>query len=100
MYTEIVYDSAARRYAVYIAGERIGFARSYDEAMETLMPEYTTTEAAALLGTAHRNVQNYAKRHELRKFGREYVITELDIEGMRGSIGKPGRRPARATTGG
>jgi hypothetical protein len=67
------------------------------------MPNYTTAEAAALLGTAHRNVQNYAKRHDLRKFGREYIITDADIEGMRGEIGRPGRKPGRtprATTGG
>lgn len=54
------------------------------------MPEYTTTEAAALLGTARRNVQNYARRHGLKKFGREYVVTAVDLEGMRAELGKPG----------
>lgn len=60
------------------------------------MPEYTTTEAAALLGTARRNVQNYAKRHGLKKFGREYVVTQADMEGMRGELGKVGRKPSGA----
>jgi hypothetical protein len=60
------------------------------------MPEYTTTEAAALLGVARRNVQNYAKRHELKKFGREYVITQIDIDAMRGELGKVGRKPSQA----
>lgn len=54
------------------------------------MPEYTTTQAAELLNTNRRNVQNYAKRHGLGKFGREYIITEKDIEGMRDELGKPG----------
>lgn len=54
------------------------------------MPEYTTTEAAALLKTARRNVQNYAKRHGLKKFGREYIVTAEDLEGMRAELGKPG----------
>lgn len=56
------------------------------------MPEYTTTEAAALLGMARRNIQNYAKRHGLKKFGREYVVTEADIEGMRAELGRVGRK--------
>ena len=57
------------------------------------MPEYTTTEAAALLGVNRRNVQNYCKRHGLEKFGREYVVTEVDLEGMRTELGKVGRKP-------
>jgi hypothetical protein len=61
-----------------------------------VMPEYTTTEAAALLRTARRNVQNYAKRHGLRKFGREYVVTDADIEGMRAELGKPGPKSKNA----
>lgn len=56
------------------------------------MPEYTTTEAAALLNTARRNVQNYARRHGLKKFGREYVVTEADLEGMRNELGRVGRK--------
>jgi hypothetical protein len=55
------------------------------------MPEYTTTQAAELLKTNRRNVQNYAKRHNLPKFGREYIITQNDIEGMREELGKVGR---------
>lgn len=47
------------------------------------MPEYTTTEAAVLLQTAQRNVQNYCKRHGLKKFGREYIVTSADLEGMK-----------------
>ena len=43
----------------------------------------TTTEAAALLQTARRNVQNYCKRHNLPKRGRDYDISDQDIEGMR-----------------
>jgi len=54
------------------------------------MPEYTTTEAAELLNTNRRNVQNYAKRHALKKFGREYIITAKDIEEMKEELGKPG----------
>jgi hypothetical protein len=54
------------------------------------MPEYTTTQAAEMLKTNRRNVQNYAKRHDLKKFGREYIITTKDIEGMREELGKPG----------
>ena len=59
------------------------------------MPEYTTTQAAALLQTARRNVQNYAKRHSLKKFGREYIITAKDIEGMKLELGKPGVKPKK-----
>lgn len=59
------------------------------------MPEYTTTKAAAMLGTARRNVQNYAKRHGLKKFGREYIVTETDIAGMRRELGKPGPKPRK-----
>jgi hypothetical protein len=54
------------------------------------MPEFTTTEAAELLKTNRRNVQNYAKRHGLKKFGREYIITQKDIDGMKDELGKPG----------
>lgn len=57
---------------------------------DALMPEYTTTQAAEILQTNRRNVQNYAKRHGLSKFGREYIITESDIEEMRNELGKPG----------
>lgn len=53
---------------------------------------YTTTEAAALLNTARRNVQNYCARHKVTKRGRDYDITERDIEGMRAELGKPGRK--------
>lgn len=53
---------------------------------------YTTTDAAALLNTARRNVQNYCKRHNLPKRGRDYDITERDIEGMKAELGKPGRK--------
>ena len=56
------------------------------------MPEYTTTEAAAILETARRNVQNYCKRHGLKKFGREYVVTQVDIEAMKLELGKVGRK--------
>lgn len=59
------------------------------------MPEYTTSQAAEKLGTNRRNVQNYALRHGLPKFGREYIITERDIEGMKGELGKPGRKAPR-----
>ena len=52
----------------------------------------TTTEAAALLQTARRNVQNYCKRHSLPKRGRDYDISDQDIEGMRAELGKPGRK--------
>lgn len=58
-----------------------------------MMPEYTTTRAAAILQTDRRNVQNYAKRHALPKFGREYIITEADIEAMRSELGRPGPKP-------
>lgn len=61
------------------------------------MPEYTTTQAAELLNTAQRNVQNYCQRHGLKKFGREYVITAEDLEGMRKELGKVGRKSARST---
>jgi hypothetical protein len=60
------------------------------------MPEYTTTQAAELLNTNRRNVQNYAKRHGLKKFGREYIITQKDIEGMKNELGKPGVKPAKS----
>lgn len=50
-----------------------------------------TTEAAALLNTALRNVQNYCKRHNVPKRGRDYDITDQDIEGMRQELGKVGR---------
>jgi hypothetical protein len=56
------------------------------------MPEYTTTDTAALLGVNRRNVQNYCKRHGLKKFGREYVVTDQDMEGMRNELGKVGRK--------
>lgn len=56
------------------------------------MPEYTTTAAAELLKTARRNVQNYCKRHGLKKFGREYVVTQADLEGMRLELGRVGRK--------
>lgn len=56
------------------------------------MPEYTTTEAAEILKTDRRNIQNYAKRHNLPKFGREYIIKESDFEGMRSELGKPGAK--------
>lgn len=56
------------------------------------MPEYTTTDAALLLGVNRRNVQNYCKRHGLKKFGREYIVTDRDLEGMRGELGKVGRK--------
>lgn len=59
------------------------------------MPKYTTTQVAAILQTGRRNVQNYAKRHNLPKFGREYIITETDIEGMKGELGKPGKKPRK-----
>lgn len=63
------------------------------------MPEYTTTEAAALLGTARRNVQNYCKRHGLKKFGREYMVTEADLQGMRAELGKPGKKKVVSAQG-
>lgn len=63
------------------------------------MPEYTTTEAAALLETARRNVQNYCKRHGLKKFGREYVVTQADIEAMKLELGKVGRKKSDDTRG-
>jgi hypothetical protein len=62
------------------------------------MPEYTTTEAAELLNTNRRNVQNYAKRHGLKKFGREYIITANDIEGLKNELGKPGKKPTNVAT--
>ena len=61
------------------------------------MPKYTTTQAATLLGTDRRNVQNYAKRHNLPKFGREYIITNEDIIAMRHELGKPGPKPRLKT---
>lgn len=64
------------------------------------MPEYTTDQAAALLGTDRRNVQNYAKRHSLPKFGRQYIITKTDIEGMRNELGKPGPKARSVATSG
>lgn len=54
---------------------------------------YTTSEAAALLDTARRNVQNYCKRHNLPKRGRDYNISDHDIHGMRAELGRPGRKP-------
>lgn len=57
------------------------------------MPNHTTTEAAALLNTARRNVQNYCKRHNIPKRGRDYDITPDDIEGMKQELGKPGPKP-------
>jgi len=56
------------------------------------MPEYTTDQAAELLATDLRNVQNYAKRHSLRKFGRQYIITDADIDGMRTELRSQGRK--------
>ncbi len=64
------------------------------------MPEYTTDQAAALLATDLRNVQNYAKRHSLRKFGRQYIITEDDIDGMRNELRSQGRKPAERDSAG
>jgi len=58
----------------------------------------TTTEAAALIGTARRNVQNYCKRHALPKRGRDYDISDRDIEGMRNELGKPGRKATGMNT--
>lgn len=55
--------------------------------------QITTSEAAALLSTARRNVQNYCKRHNLSKQGRDYVVSDQDIQGMRAELGKPGRKP-------
>lgn len=63
------------------------------------MPEYTTTEAAKLLKTARRNVQNYCKRHGLKKFGREYVVTSADLEGMKNELGKVGRKKVISAQG-
>jgi hypothetical protein len=60
-----------------------------------VVPEYTTTQAAELLNANRRNVQNYAKRHSLKKFGREYIITAKDIEGMKEELGKPGAKPSK-----
>ena len=64
------------------------------------MPEYTTTQAAEMLHTNRRNVQNYAKRHALPKFGREYIIKAVDIEGMREELGKPGAKKKMASAEG
>lgn len=52
----------------------------------------TTTEAAALLSTALRNVQNYCKRHQIVRHGRDYLIPEAEIERMRAELGKVGRK--------
>lgn len=62
------------------------------------MPEYTTTEAAELLGVARRNVQNYAKRRGLKKFGREYIVTQADIEAMKLELGRVGRKKTKVPT--
>lgn len=56
------------------------------------MPEYTTGQAAKILKTDRRNVQNYAKRHGLPKFGREYIIKDSDFAGLQEELGKPGRK--------
>jgi hypothetical protein len=57
------------------------------------MKPATTTEVAVLLGTARRNIQNYCKRHNVTKRGRDYDISARDIAGMRRELGKPGRPP-------
>ncbi len=62
------------------------------------MPEYTTTQAAEMLNTNRRNVQNYAHRHGLPKFGREYIITAKDIEGLKEELGKPGVKARNVAT--
>lgn len=54
---------------------------------------HTTAEAAAVLNTALRNVQNYCKRHNVPKRGRDYDISEQDIAQMRDELGKVGRPP-------
>jgi hypothetical protein len=54
---------------------------------------YTSNEAAAMLRTAQRNIQNYCNRHKLPKFGRGYIITERDLEGMQAELGRVGRKP-------
>ena len=58
----------------------------------------TTTEAAALLNTALRNVQNYCKRHNLPKRGRDYDIAAADIEGIRAELGRVGRPKSEHST--
>jgi len=58
----------------------------------------TTLEAAALLNTALRNVQNYCKRHNLPKRGRDYDIAEADIQGIAAELGKVGRRKGEHST--
>ena len=59
----------------------------------------TTTEAAALLNTALRNVQNYCKRHNLPKRGRDYDIAAADIEGIRAELGRVGRPKSEHSKG-
>ncbi len=64
------------------------------------MKVHTTAEVAALLETARRNIQNYCRRHNLPKFGREYMISDGDIEDMteelwsieRATDRRPGRK--------
>ena len=50
------------------------------------MPNYTTTEAAALLNTARQNVQKYCQAHKVRKVGRDYVISPKVLEDIRQSL--------------
>lgn len=60
---------------------------------------YTTNEVAVMLQTELRNVQNYCKRHKVSKRGRDYDISEQDIEGMRDELGKPGRKSMKERQG-
>lgn len=47
---------------------------------------HTTTEAAALLNTARLNVQTWCKRHNVKKVGRDYQISNKVLEQIRQSL--------------
>lgn len=55
------------------------------------MPNLTTTEAAAQLGTTRQNVQKWCQRHAVTKFGDRFSIDEPTFNRIKARLGKPGR---------
>ena len=58
------------------------------------MKGYTTREAAAALGLSRRTVQNWCSKLGHRPIGRDYVLTEDELEAIRAvKRDAPGRPP-------
>jgi len=53
--------------------------------------QYSTAEAAEVLGVTPANVSMMCSRYEVPKFGSQYVIDEDTLEFLRSRKGKKGR---------